>query len=664
MEATNNLTFQPWRSAVDVSFWFDFSRKKLDVLRLSEEPVNISGYYTTGSPMTEPHFILSGDSFSPEFVTPRAHFSCPGTLFNMNTLDSFKSLDKKSRLEQWGRMIWDDMVSGAALKDLSLLSRFFVIAFADLKKYHYYYWFAFPSFATDLTTITRNESIREAWSEKQVTQFNEFCLSTHEKGWANTPFFLVKFDQDGQLLTERVANYASFFGANDEVTIGSFDAGQGQGTPAWTLRNFLICLNVQFRVLNVKVVLFKYPRGDDLSNNPSRILSLKLVDLSNFVSTNSAPPVVGFEKDLQGANKPKFMNMSSNMDSKQLAENASDLNLKLMRWRTLPSLSLEKVSSTRCLIVGAGTLGCNIARALLSWGVRTMTFVDNGKVSYSNPVRQTLFTFEDSRQGVEKAVAAAAAVKLIFPSVNSKGVVMTIPMPGHLMSNAKEEEETKNKIIELTGLIEEHDVIFLGLDSREARWLPTVIATIKNKTIINAALGFDSFLVVRHGMHPHDGKEQSPQLGCYFCNDVIAPGDTMKGRTLDQQCTVTRPGLSFLASSIAVELMVSLLHHPLGPYAPSENRPKNGEQASTELGIVPHQIRGFIASFDNLLLTGTHYNCCVACSVPILTAYQENPWEFCKKVFKNPLVLEEISGIAKMKEQTFESIGGEGEDDF
>jgi hypothetical protein len=73
---------------------------------------------------------------------------------------------------------------------------------------------------------------------------------------------------------------------------------------------------------------------------------------------------------------------------------------------------------------------------------------------------------------------------------------MTIPMPGHLMSNAKEEEETKNKIIELTGLIEEHDVIFLGvfviltvvfishsvgLDSREARWLPTVIATLKNK---------------------------------------------------------------------------------------------------------------------------------------------------------------------------------------
>jgi ubiquitin-like modifier-activating enzyme ATG7 len=40
------------------------------------------------------------------------------------------------------------------------------------------------------------------------------------------------------------------------------------------------------------------------------------------------------------------------------------------------------------LLLGAGTLGCNVSRALMSWGFRDMVFVDNGKVSFSNPTRQ------------------------------------------------------------------------------------------------------------------------------------------------------------------------------------------------------------------------------------------------------------------------------------
>jgi len=49
----------------------------------------------------------------------------------------------------------------------------------------------------------------------------------------------------------------------------------------------------------------------------------------------------------------------------RLADTSVDLNLKLMRWRIVPDLQLEKIKDTKCLLLGAGTLGCYVARSLL-----------------------------------------------------------------------------------------------------------------------------------------------------------------------------------------------------------------------------------------------------------------------------------------------------------
>lgn len=53
--------------------------------------------------------------------------------------------------------------------------------------------------------------------------------------------------------------------------------------------------------------------------------------------------------------------------------------------------------------------------------------------------------------------------------------------------------------------------------------------------MVTAALGFDTFLVMRHGVRDAANAtcegaarlESIPgsSLGCYFCNDVVAPGD-------------------------------------------------------------------------------------------------------------------------------------------
>jgi ubiquitin-like modifier-activating enzyme ATG7 len=162
------------------------------------------------------------------------------------------------------------------------------------------------------------------------------------------------------------------------------------------------------------------------------------------------------------------MDLQAMMDPVKLAENSVDLNLKLMRWRMLPALDLTMLANTRCLLLGAGTLGCAVARTLMGWGVRNINFVDYGKVSYSNPVRQSLFNFEDAKNARQKAETAAEAVTKIFPGTISTGHRMTIPMPGHPVTSS-EQAEVQKDVDSLTELIKSHDVIFLLTDSRESR---------------------------------------------------------------------------------------------------------------------------------------------------------------------------------------------------
>ena len=168
---------------------------------------------------------------------------------------------------------------------------------------------------------------------------------------------------------------------------------------------------------------------------------------------------------------------------------------------------------------------CNkLASMLLSsgqgWGVRKITFIDNGSVSFSNPVRQPLFEFKDCLGGgAKKAVRASEVLKEIYPGVDSSGYVVSIPMAGHPIIN---EEVVKSEFEVLQRLIEEHDAIFLLMDTRESRWLPTVIGKAADKIVMGAALGFDSYVAMRHG---RSSSNPGQELGCYFCNDVVAPAD-------------------------------------------------------------------------------------------------------------------------------------------
>ncbi|CAN1229871.1 Ubiquitin-like modifier-activating enzyme atg7 [Linum grandiflorum] len=327
----------------------------------------------------------------------------------------------------------------------------------------------------------------------------------------------------------------------------------------------------------------------------------------------------------------------------RLAISAADLNLKLMRWRALPSLDLDKLASTKCLLLGAGTLGCQVARMLMAWGVRKITLVDNGRVAMSNPLRQSLYTFDDCLNGGDfKALAAVKSLQRIFPAVEAEGVVMAIPMPGHPVTS-QEVDGVIDDCTRLHNLIDSHDAVFLLTDTRESRWLPSLLCANANKITITAALGFDSFLVMRHGSGPLPKRER---LGCYFCNDVVQPTDSTSNRTLDQQCTVTRPGLAPIASSLAVELFVNILHHPDRLHARAES--SNDGSNELPLGLVPHQIRGYLYHFSQMNLVGRSFDRCTACCSTVVSEFRERKMEFLLEAINHPTYLADLTGLTEL----------------
>lgn len=512
-----------------------------------------------------------------------------------------------------------------------------------------------------------------------------------------TPGLMEEFGYTWQVGSLAGYEQGFFNNANLEDRFVCFaDPSTYENNPGWMLRNLLVLIRQRWKLNDVQILCYRDThRTRDTSK--SIIINLKSpqpagieVDTSLETSTDSIssrpkspkmPKVTGWERNEAGKLTSRLVDLSAYMDPTRLADQAVDLNLKLIKWRIAPGIDLDVVKNTKCLLLGAGTLGSYVSRNLMGWGVRKITFVDNATVSFSNPVRQPLFDFKDCLEGgAKKAWRAAEVLQEIYPGVDSVGHVMSVPMAGHPILD---EKKTKEEFETLKKLIDEHDAIFLLLDTRESRWLPTLMGKAAGKIVMNAALGFDSFVVMRHGLKPGGPGEE--EMGCYFCNDVVAPADvssespsslwlikartnttqSLKDATLDQQCTVTRPGIAPIASAMLVELLVSILQHPLRAHAPAPTNPSpdNDPKAASSsakpafdhpLGLVPHQIRGFLSSFSNLSIHGQPYDCCSACSDRIVERYRNEGWDFVKRALNEKGWVEEVSGLKEVQRRAEE----------
>lgn len=606
------LNYSPIQSYFESSFFTALASKKLNEFKLDSSPKPINGFMT--SPLllnkfnNEPIINFDYSSFEDQQSDDK-NVRIEGLLFDMNTIEEFKNFNKLESLRAWGSQLKEEM------KKDSVNPKFYLLTYSDLKKYRFYYWVAFPV-------------LHSSWNISGFSNNNEYELQVEEYIKTNNDAFLqiLAADEIVPLLQIELDTKGTF------VYVDSCLSSNLQSLIQ--LKNYLYYLALK----GFKDVTLLIYRNDNKSHSYT-------IQLDESFDAAEAPKVTGWERTAQKKLGPKMADLGSLIDPKQLAEQAVDLNLRLMKWRVAPQIDLDIIKKQKILLLGAGTLGSYVSRALMAWGVQKITFVDSGRVSYSNPVRQPLFNFKDcfsdSNNGRFKAERASEALREIFPGVQSEGFNFEVPMIGHPVTDLTE-QSTKANYDKLEKLFENHDAIFLLMDSREARWLPTVMGVAMNKTVLNAAIGYDSYLVLRHS--PHNSPNR---LGCYYCNDVVAPTDSFTDRSLDQMCTVTRPGGAMMASSIAVELLVSILQHSLGVNAPIDD--------PSFFGDVPHQIRGFLNGFGQSKLNTPAYPYCSACSDPVIEAFRSEKWDFVKKCLNSPQYLERVSGLEKVQREAEEA---------
>ncbi|KAH8893135.1 ubiquitin-like modifier-activating enzyme atg-7 [Thozetella sp. PMI_491] len=679
-----DLKFSAFSSEIEMPFYSALFQLKLDYDKLDDSARQIIGLYEPRShvePSASTKMQILGSALTSHHV-PLGLTRAEGMIKNYNTIEDFKAAKKAAMLNNAGKQIWDAIQDGTIYSVPSLLSSFIVLSYADLKKYKFTYWFGFPALHSDPVWKRTGDVVR--LNPKESTNLVErvgtwrYSVDNRQHG-----FFLAKkikkvrgepavADDPGQSDvddpdvedSEMDVGYKwaigtlgdfekGFFSDIDEESqyIGFVDPSNYEESASWPLRNLLVLIRQRFRLRKVQIICY---RDTQAKRHAARSIILPLaMDPVEDMEIKTMPNVTGWERNRNDELKARVANLSEYMDPTRLADQAVDLNLKLMKWRIAPNLNLDVIRNTSCLLLGAGTLGSYVSRNLMGWGVKKITFVDYGKVSYSNPVRQPLFEFADCADGgKDKAPQAAAALKQIYPGIESEGHAISVPMLGHPVLD---EAKTKADFDKLKELINAHDAVFLLMDSRESRWLPTVMGKAAGKIVLNAALGFDTYVVMRHGPTPAAGAQET--LGCYFCNDVVVAADSMKQQTLDQQCTVTRPGVAAIASALLVELFASILQHPKKHHAPApkqtatdDGRPAyERDPPDHALGIVPHQIRGFLHTFQNMVIRGQSYPQCSACSKQIVAAYQVGGWAFVKKALQDRNFVAELSGLAEVQ---------------
>lgn len=207
---TSVLQHLHFSSFVDVGLWSELATAKLNSMRLNDDEALMWGSYAMPLPPARTRdlsmaplsvvaaFCVDKDSLDSSAAPPHGSAFAPGAVKVVNTMESFKETDKKAFIELAGQRIVADIVSGEALNDTSLLSRWAMLVFSNLKAYTHTYWLAFPAVCTPkaATLSSQPAPVTQCLSLEQISQLHA-GYSKLEGNRGSEGFFVISIADQG-----------------------------------------------------------------------------------------------------------------------------------------------------------------------------------------------------------------------------------------------------------------------------------------------------------------------------------------------------------------------------------------------------------------------------------------------------------------------------------
>ena len=362
---TTTLAHLTFSSSIDPAFWAALSELKMTKLKLDSSPQPLCAIYAPsaaaahrsendgGTDVAAVAWMnLAGEALDLSFQASRRSVRAGGSITVVNTMEEFKAIDKKDFINKAGAQMCASVDSGAAEQDPSLLVRCEGVVFSDLKNYKHVYWFAFPALC--LPQPPALEGSPSPLMARLPSPEHRQLLHTgvqELQGACSTgmpPFFLVEL-AGGAVQVRMLSELSTVAAGPNEWWLAFVDPSPLPTNPGWPLRNALFLVQRRLRISSVTVLCYRdvldaklHPQQD----SRSILLHVRLPPADGGPATDM-PPVVGWEANSKGKMGARSVDLGAFMDPARRAVESADLNLKLMRWRFLPDLDVDRLARTK-----------------------------------------------------------------------------------------------------------------------------------------------------------------------------------------------------------------------------------------------------------------------------------------------------------------------------